>query len=136
MRSRRPRWPVSYAFHSTLIESAEAGFKELVGGLRLRTAQIPLLSCTTGGEVTELDAEHLWQVLRRPFEVERVLNGLLRLDRHRYLDLSPSGSLANLVRPRLTDRSASRTFPVLSPFSTDGALWERVLADRTAADRS
>ncbi|GAU67578.1 putative acyltransferase [Streptomyces sp. NBRC 110611] len=126
------RLPVPYPFHSSHIEAVRDEFVAQVGKLTLRRPRVPLLSGTTGDEVRELDVDHIWQVMRRPFDIRPLVNRLLREDRWRYLDLGPSGSMAGLVNPRLPAGAASRAMPLLSPFSRDGALLERVVEHHRA----
>ena len=121
------RLPVPFAFHSSAIDAVAEEFTSLIGTLTFHPPRIPVLSCTTGGEVARFDAEHLWRAMRHRFDVRPVLDRLLREDRHRYLDLGPSGSMANLITPLLPTGSASVALPLLSPFSQDGSLFEKVL---------
>ncbi|MFI0777869.1 ACP S-malonyltransferase [Streptomyces sp. NPDC021212] len=129
------RLPVPFAFHSAAIDAVRDEFASLIGTIAFRRPRIPLLSCTTGGEVERFDAGHLWRAMRHRFDVRPVIEGLLREDRHLYLDLGPSGSMANLITPRLPSGAASRALPLLSPFSQDGALFEKVLAYALPEDR-
>jgi trans-AT polyketide synthase, acyltransferase and oxidoreductase domains len=126
------RLPVRYAFHSRHIDAVQPGFRALVAGLTPARPQLPLLSATTGGEVDRVDADHLWQVLRHPFDLDRVLDRLLEQDRYLCLDLGPAGSLANLVRSRLPAGAASTALALMSPFAPDGS---RLLDGALAAAR-
>ncbi|WP_420119300.1 ACP S-malonyltransferase [Micromonospora sp.] len=124
------RLPVLFPFHSPLIDGVRDTFTKLVGGLALRPATIPLISGTTGTEVRRPDPEHFWQVLREPFNLSRALEPLLARDDLLFLDLGPSGSMANLVRARLPVGSRSRVLPLLSPYARDEVLYRAVLATR------
>ncbi|QHC26624.1 ACP S-malonyltransferase [Streptomyces sp. GS7] len=128
------RLPVPFAFHSSAIDAVRDEFTALIGTVAFRRPRIPLLSCTTGGVVEHFDADHLWRAMRHRFDVRPVLDGLLREDSRLYLDLGPSGSMANLITPRLPAGTASRALPLLSPFSQDGALIRKVLAYRRPDD--
>src|SRR5690606_20387684 len=48
-----------------------------------------------------------------------------------FLDLGPSGSMANLVRARLPEGSRSRVLPLLSPYARDEVLYQAVLDTRS-----
>ncbi|GAB3486233.1 hypothetical protein GCM10027521_28330 [Amycolatopsis cihanbeyliensis] len=126
------RLPVPFAFHSTHIEPIEDRFRELAGSVALRPARLPLLSGTTGEVVEEMTVDHLWRVLRDPFDLRAALNRLLERDRYLLLDLGPSGSMANLVRLLLPAGARSKTFPLLSPFAAGGTLLDAVLEQRPA----
>ncbi|AEW95946.1 MULTISPECIES: ACP S-malonyltransferase [Streptomycetaceae] len=127
------RLPVPFAFHSSHIEAVREEFTAQVARLRLRPPRVPLLSGTTGGEVSELDVDHIWQVMRRPFDLRPLVDRLLREDRDLCLDLGPSGSMANLVNGAAPAGATVRALPLLSPFSHDGALLEKALAYRAPA---
>ncbi|MEU8627799.1 ACP S-malonyltransferase [Streptomyces sp. NPDC048669] len=124
------RLPVLFPFHSPLIDPVEGVFKELIGELTMRPAAIPLISGTTGTAVRLPDPAHLWQVLREPFDLTRALGPLLDRDDLLFLDLSPSGSMANLVRAALPEGSRSRVLPLLSPYARDEVLYRAVLDAR------
>ncbi|MGA6163607.1 ACP S-malonyltransferase [Amycolatopsis magusensis] len=126
------RLPVPYAFHSSHLEPVAESFTDLALGFSLRKPSVPLISGTTADLVVRPDAAHLWQVLRDPFDLDRTLDVVVDGQPSLYLDLGPSGSLANLVRARLTE--GSQALPLLSPFSTDGALIEKVLSLRSGDD--
>ncbi len=127
------RLPVGFAFHSGHIEPLEPDFRALVAGMTTAHPRLPLLSATTGGPVERLDSDHLWRVLRHPFDLDRVLDRLLEQDGYLCLDLGPAGSLANLVRTRLPAGAASRALALMSPFVPDGS---RLLDAALAAART
>ncbi|WP_103534489.1 ACP S-malonyltransferase [Streptomyces sp. SM11] len=121
------RLPVLFPFHSPLIDPVEGVFKELIGELTMRPATIPLISGTTGTAVRLPDPAHLWRVLRDPFDLSRALGPLLDRDDLLFLDLSPSGAMANLVRASLPEGSRDRVLPLLSPYARDEVLYRAVL---------
>ncbi|MEU2850158.1 ACP S-malonyltransferase [Streptomyces syringium] len=124
------RLPVLFPFHSPLIDPVEGPFKDLIGQLAMKPATLPLISGTTGGAVHLPDPAHLWQVLREPFDLTRALGPLLAQDDLLFLDLGPSGSMANLVRAALPDGSRSKVLPLLSPYARDEVLYRAVLDTR------
>ncbi|MEU9041372.1 MULTISPECIES: ACP S-malonyltransferase [unclassified Kitasatospora] len=126
------RLPVLYPFHSPLIDPMEGAFKDLVGSLTTRPATTPLISGTTGTAVQMIDPTHLWRVLRDPFDLTRALGPLLARDDLLFLDLGPSGSMANLVRAALPKGSSSRVMPLLSPYAREEVLHRAVLDARPA----
>ncbi|MFI6209901.1 acyltransferase domain-containing protein [Streptomyces sp. NPDC051041] len=126
------RLPVLFPFHSPLIDGVRGAFTKLVGALTPRPATIPLICGTTGAEVHHRDPDHFWQVLREPFDLSRALEPLLARDDLLFLDLGPSGSMADLVRARLPRGSRSRVLPLLFPFARDEVLYQAVLDTRSA----
>ncbi|MFR9729795.1 ACP S-malonyltransferase [Saccharopolyspora sp. MS10] len=119
------RLPVPFPFHSALLEPVRAEFTELIRGLPLRPPRIPVISATTGDFVGAPDPEHLWQVLRAPFDLPRALERVRSDGARVLLDLGPAGSLANLVRAL---PGAPTALPLLSPYARDEVLFEAVLA--------
>ncbi|MCQ8769824.1 ACP S-malonyltransferase [Streptomyces telluris] len=124
------RLPVLFPFHSPLMDPVEGAFKDLIGGLAMRPATLPLISGTTGATVHLPDPAHLWRVLRDPFDLTKALAPLLERDDLLFLDLGPSGSMANLVRAALPPGSTSRVLPLLSPYARDEVLYRAVLDTR------
>ncbi|MFJ3977841.1 ACP S-malonyltransferase [Streptomyces sp. NPDC090021] len=124
------RLPVLFPFHSPLIDPVEGVFKDLIGDLAMKPATIPLISGTTGTTVRIPDPAHLWRVLREPFDLTLALGPLLERDDLLFLDLGPSGSMANLVRAALPEGSGSRVLPLLSPYARDEVLYRAVLDAR------
>ncbi|RSS97612.1 [acyl-carrier-protein] S-malonyltransferase [Streptomyces sp. WAC05292] len=124
------RLPVLFPFHSPLIDPVEGVFKDLVGDLAMKPAAVPLISGTTGAPVRMPDPAHLWRVLREPFDLTRALGPLLERDDLLFLDLGPSGSMANLVRAALPEGSGSRVLPLMSPYARDEVLYRAVLDAR------
>lgn len=124
------RLPVLFPFHSPLIDPVEGVFKDLIGDLTMKPAAIPLISGTTGATVRIPDSAHLWRVLRDPFDLTGALGPLLERDDLLFLDLGPSGSMANLVRAALPEGSRSRVLPLLSPYARDEVLYRAVLDAR------
>ncbi|MEV6566630.1 ACP S-malonyltransferase [Streptomyces kronopolitis] len=124
------RLPVLFPFHSPLIDPVEGVFKDLIGDLPMKPAAIPLISGTTGATVRIPDSAHLWRVLRDPFDLTGALAPLLERDDLLFLDLGPSGSMANLVRAALPEGSRSRVLPLLSPYARDEVLYRAVLDAR------
>ncbi|MEV4432744.1 ACP S-malonyltransferase [Streptomyces sp. NPDC049585] len=124
------RLPVLFPFHSPLMDPVEGAFKDLIGDLATGPATIPLISGTTGRAVHVPDPAHLWQVLRQPFDLTKALAPLLARDDLLFLDLGPSGSMANLVRAALPPGSRSKVLPLLSPYARDEVLYRAVLDTR------
>lgn len=120
------RVPVGYAFHSRLMDARRDACLALLDGIHPKPPTLRLVSCATAGEVTTLSAEHFWRVTRQQIRFSEAVLGLETEGPHRYLDLGPAGTLHNFVRNLLPSASTSRSFPLLSPFSTDTSLLTEV----------
>lgn len=126
------RVPVEQGFHSRLMDPAHAACAATMEHVRIGRPALPLVSCATGGPLTELSAAHFWRVAREPIEFQRAVTGLEDQGSYRYLDLGPSGTLHNFVRNNLAPGSASVSLPLLSPFGRNAALLAAVRQEITA----
>lgn len=127
------RLPVHQAFHSRHIDFLRPEVEALVRQTSLRKAQIPVISCQNTETLQQLDSEHFWQTIRQPIRFSQTLARVEREAAERgesmiYLDLGPSGTLANLIKQNLRDRPLPAIFPVLSPFGRDLEKFDEVLA--------
>ncbi|MHA6907980.1 ACP S-malonyltransferase [Ralstonia pseudosolanacearum] len=127
------RLPVNQAFHSRHIDFLKPEVDALAGQLNLRRAQIPVISCHNTETLDQLAADHFWHAIRQPIRFSQTLARIEREAAERgesliYLDLGPSGTLANLIKQNIRDRQLPRIFPVLSPFGRDLEKFDEVLA--------
>jgi acyl transferase domain-containing protein len=120
--------PVDYAFHSPVMENSASCLRGLDTRLRLHLPQLPadpcrIYSSRTASPVTEVSAETCWQVLRGPIRFTETVARIPGHARHRYVDLSPSSTLAATLRSSLPETT---TFPVITPFGAETRNLERV----------
>lgn len=109
--------PVPYAFHSSLVNAAQTPFLNAVGAARYFNSPIfPYVSGVTGNEVEEFDAAYFWDVVRQPIRLPEAVSFLETCGPCAYVDLGPSGTNANFVKYNLPESTASKCFPLLSPF--------------------
>lgn len=126
------RLPVNQAFHSRHIDFLKLEVEALASQLRLRQARIPVISCHNTETLDQVTTDHFWQTIRQPIRFSQTLARIEREAAARgesliYLDLGPSGTLANLIRQNIRDRKLPQTFPVLSPFGRDLEKFDEVL---------
>ncbi len=107
---------VSYGFHSSLIEPAESDCLDLFSGTRSDAHPIPFISCMKTDVIHSIHKDHWWEVVRKPVEFQKTIQTLEERQPYIYLDLGPSGTLANFVRYNLSGSSESEVFHILSPF--------------------
>ena len=120
----------SYPFHSRWIDNARAAALETLGTLRYRRHTIPLVCCARTGLVEAVTPEQIWNALRQPIEFKRTIMTLEALGPHDYVDVGPAGTLATMLKYALPPASASRGFPILSPFGQDLKNYERLTLER------
>jgi bacillaene synthase trans-acting acyltransferase len=114
------RLPVSFAYHSRWIDAArspfesflQSGFKVLHGA----TGRLPLACCEQAAVLDSLPEDFFWRVVRGPIRFPETLKLLERSGPHRYIDVGPSGTLANFVKYGLPASSASIALPTMTPF--------------------
>lgn len=119
------RVPVEYAYHSSLMDGVLAECRAVFDGVTFAPPRIPWVSCVDGRLVERPDADHFWQVARRPIEFERAMAAMRARGDFLYLDLGPSGTLHNFVRGNLPPGDRSRSLPLLSPFGHDPRILDQ-----------
>jgi trans-AT polyketide synthase/acyltransferase/oxidoreductase domain-containing protein len=119
--------PVSVAFHSALIEPAAPIYTDFLKQKTSHPPKIPLISCASADDIlTSLPQNHLWDVIRKPIRFQQTVQRLENQQAYVYLDIGPSGTLANFVKYNLTKQSQSKTFPILTPFGQNLKNLEKV----------
>jgi len=111
--------PVTQAFHSSLIDPAAGIYKDFLNNRTYNSPQLPFVSCTYADFLTKINNGYFWEVIRKPIEFQKTLKELEKSGNHIYLDLGPSGTLANFVKYNLPENSGSKSFSILSPFGQD-----------------
>lgn len=127
------RLPVKQAFHSRHIDFLKPEVDVLASELRLRPTQIPVIACHNTETLNQLTTDHFWRTIREPICFSQTLARIEREAAERgesmiYLDLGPSGTLANLIKQNIRDRQVPQTFAVLSPFGRDLEKFDETLA--------
>jgi bacillaene synthase trans-acting acyltransferase len=108
------RLPVPYAFHSTLIDTAELPFKEFCRtNVKLRAANARIISSAKCGYMDEMCPDHFWDVVRKPILFFDTLRKLSKEPNLLFVDCSPSATLATFMK---YSGASFSTFPILSPF--------------------
>jgi bacillaene synthase trans-acting acyltransferase len=123
------RLPVSFAFHSRWIDSAEAPLRSFGRTITRTHGRIPLVCCDRAEVVHELPEDFFWRFVRRPI---RFRDAIMKLERgggpYRYIDVGPGGTLATFVKYGLPATSRSTTHPILTPYGLDQKNLTAVLA--------
>ena len=121
--------PVPYGFHTALIEPSGEACRAMFAEIRVRMPDRPCLSSCLGGLIDPQVPALLWRIVREQMNVPAaVACAQARYARETgavYIDLSPSGALAGLVRQNLAKDSpgtrASRIALTLSPMGGNAA---------------
>jgi acyl transferase domain-containing protein len=115
------RLPVRHAYHSSLIEPVRAAFLQAVRAVPLRMPSLPLYCCSQVRRLASFTADDMWLALRNPLQHEDTLRAADRAGPYRFVDLSPSGTLAALLRFVLPSSSQSTGGTILDQFQNGAA---------------
>lgn len=117
--------PVDFAFHSHGVDAARADLGELPSQLKLAPlADVPgIYSCSSAALVTEVSAETCWRVIRQPIRLTETVRGIPDYRSYRYVDLTPSSSLAAALRSSLPEITS---FPIITRFNAEPRSMERL----------
>ncbi len=111
--------PVSFAFHSRWVDAAGPAYCAYLNKKQLQRPRLPLVSCVNGRVMEEIPPDYFWQVVRQPIVFPKALESLETKEDYIYLDLGPSGTLANFAKNNLKETVKSMCFPIMTPFDSD-----------------
>lgn len=110
------RMAVSRAFHSRWIDAVKpaADWRE-----QLAAPTLPWYCSTHQGALTAPASDYWWHVVRQPIQLVSTVRGMEDSGQFDYLDLSPSGTLAVVLKYLLTPDSKASYMGVMSAFGSD-----------------
>lgn len=108
--------PVSYGFHSALVDQAEQPYKRFLAQKSIRTPFIPYISSATGEAETDIQADFFWDIVRKPIRFREALQFADSRQKGLYIDAGPSGTLAAFAKQILPAGSAERIRAIMTPF--------------------
>ncbi|PTU27769.1 acyltransferase domain-containing protein [Bacillus subtilis] len=108
--------PVSYAFHSSLIDPAESAYEEFLRSKSFKKPFIPIVSSLTGSCLHVIDKHFFWNVVRKPMMFREAIRYLESKHTCKFIDLGPSGTLAAFVKQLIPGDSADRCCSIITPF--------------------
>lgn len=111
--------PVSYAFHSSFIDPAAAQYKQLLEERRYQLPQVRFVSCLSGNMLTSVPCQFFWSVVREPIQFIKAVQGLENGQKKIYIDLGPSGTLANFIKYNLKQDLTSESYAIITPFGQE-----------------
>lgn len=124
------RLPVRYAFHSPAVESSHAGFMRAGEALGFSTgARLPVVSTMMAGRIPEFSLEYFSRVVQGPIRFRDTIARLEAEGPSLFVDCGPAGTAAAFVKYNLSPDSASRQFPILSPFGNGLRSLEKALVE-------
>ncbi len=121
------RLPVTYAFHSRLMDVAAEPYRRALAGLRVRPPDVPFVSCAAGTALDDVRVDHFWRMVREPIDFRRAVGHLENQGRASlYLDLGPSATMANFATRNFAPGSRSASLALVDPFAREGQSLERL----------
>ncbi len=111
------RLPVLYAFHSSLIDPINMVYNEFLNTISYKSSKYGFISCMAGGKATNFGSSFFWSVVREPIDFKGALGSLNSQNEYIYVDLGPSGTLANFARQNLGNGKASSVFSTITQFN-------------------
>jgi acyl transferase domain-containing protein len=116
--------PVSFAFHSRLIEPAADEYRTYLQSFTYKKPNISYLSSVTGEFIDNpavFEGGYFWDVCREPILIKKASEYIESQGPFIYLDCGPFGTMANLIKQNIAASSTSRVQPTISPFGQDMA---------------
>ncbi len=117
---------VSGAYHSGHIDPAASVYKEFLKQYVFRQPEIPLISCSRAAILDRIPQDYFWEVVREAIRFKETVRYLENRGTYIYLDLGPSGTLANFLAQNLGPDSRSEYLATLTPFNSDEKQFEKV----------
>jgi bacillaene synthase trans-acting acyltransferase len=121
--------PVSFPFHSPVMDVAYTDFSYYMSGMRLLYKPHPgFISGIMGQDAAQLQADYFWHVARRPTNFIRFMKEMELKGPCLYIDLGPSGTSATFVKYNIPVSSASKVIEIITPYKTELKQLEKVRA--------
>lgn len=110
--------PVNYAFHSSEIDPAKKPFLDYTNRQTdFKPAEIPILSSAFATQITHLECDYFWHVVREPIQFSKTLSTFEHKNDGIFIDCGPSGTLATFLKYSFAKGPPSRFFPILTPYA-------------------
>lgn len=110
------RFPVGAAFHSSRIEGARTAVIAAARGAAFDRPDSILYSSTTAARVTRCTPEKCWEILRQQIRFSAAVSAVPAGPGTLHVDLTPSSSLAAIMRGSHPDREAQS---IITPFHNE-----------------
>ena len=109
--------PVKHAFHSPLMDSLAPSYMPVLERSLFNPPKIPLVFCSQANHVEIVVADSFWGSIRGPIRILETMGELESRSSYRYLDIGPSGTLANFAKLNCLSTSNSSTLSCMNPFA-------------------
>ncbi|WP_081611319.1 acyltransferase domain-containing protein [Kordiimonas gwangyangensis] len=90
---------IPFGFHGPAVMAMRPGFDAIACEISLGGTACPVYGCSLAGERWYPDVENLWRIVEAPIHFSTTVSKVeADLNRPRYIDCSPSGTLATLLQ--------------------------------------
>ncbi|MFC3195084.1 acyltransferase domain-containing protein [Marinicella sediminis] len=110
------RLPIHYAFHSPLMDRHQSDILKMAKSLSFSEPSVPVFSAVNSSLITDLNEQHMWQILAKEVEFSQTIEMLLQKGDHVFMDLGPSGTLATFVKYIMTEEHQSVAIDTMNQF--------------------
>lgn len=124
------RLPVAFPFHSRWVDAARAPYEAFLRSLTTKAGRVPVACCAAGDVLHEFPSGHFWSVVRDPIRLTETLAAIGAPEGHGYVDVSPAGTMATLLKYALPEGTDIHS--IMSPSGGDLARLDALTAPRTA----
>lgn len=76
-----------------------------------------MISCMSGGRKLSFEDNYFWEVVRKPVNFADAIKEVEKPDKFVYIDLGPSGTLANFTKYCLGNESIQNIYPIITPYN-------------------
>lgn len=111
--------PISYGFHSKLIDLARIPYFLDIKKTIFSLPTIPFFSCIQKEIINKVSPEHFWNITRNILDLSATINSIEKNGSYIYMDCTPSGTMATLIKYILDSSSHSIVIPVTSFFRNE-----------------
>lgn len=119
--------PVEHSFHSPAMDAIEDEFRRFMAGIGIDMPNTPAYSSMSAARVERFDAEHFWNVIRRPVKFHELIGEIDGSEAVRFVDLSPTGALSTFIKYGYGDRVMHAAS--MNQFGRDTATLSKLLSD-------
>ncbi len=119
--------PVEFGYHSKNIDPAYSAYTKILDSVSFNKLRLPLYSTVTTRRIDYLNDGHFWRTAREPIRFMEALESIDHNTGYRYIDLGPTGTMANLMRYRRGLSSSPDVFPIITPFNNSQLNYSRLL---------
>lgn len=111
--------PVTHGFHSPSIDPA---YKKYAKQMIVSSTFIPrigYLSSNNGSQLHKINATYFWDIVREPILFRETVQSLLGINSYcKFIDLSPSGTLATFLKYGVNDKNVEIEY-IMTPFGNE-----------------